>query len=319
MKTRCAVLDDYQNVALQMADWSGILDKVEVDSFDTHFEREDQLIEAVSDYDVIVLMRERTSFTASLLEKLPRLQLLVTSGMRNASIDLAAATKHGVTVCGTASASEPPTELTWALLLNLARHITKENSELRTNGQWQSTMGIDLYGKRLGLLGLGKIGSRMAKIAQAFGMEVIAWSQNLTKEQTDKLGVQLATSKEELLEISDFVSIHLVLSDRTRDLIGMKELKRMKHSALLINTSRAAIIEQNALIEALQKNWIAGAGIDVFEIEPLPKDHPFRTLPNILATPHLGYVSERNYTVYYREAVEDIQAYLNGTVIRKLN
>lgn len=319
MKLRCAILDDYQNVALQMADWSSILDKVEVTSFQNHFENEEELIEAINDFDIVVIMRERTPFTEAIIEKLPKLKLLVTSGMRNASIDLAATTNHGVTVCGTASMSEPPTELTWSLLLNLARQVIRENNEFRNNGPWQSTVGTDLYRKRLGLLGLGKIGSRMATIAQAFGMEVIAWSQNLTKEQTDKMGVQLAKSKEELLETSDFVSIHLVLSDRTKGLIGKEELKLMKPSAYLINTSRAAIVDQNALLDALRENWIAGAGLDVFEIEPLPENHPFRTLPNVLATPHLGYVSERNYSTYYREAAEDIQAFLDGSVLRQLN
>ena len=319
MKMRCAVLDDYQHVALKMANWSIISDRVEVQSFTNHFEREDQLIEAICDFDIVVIMRERTPFTASLMEQLPKLKLLITSGMRNASIDLTEATKQGVIVCGTASMSEPPTELTWALLLNLARQITKENKELRNNGPWQSTVGADLYGKRLGILGLGKIGIRMAVIAQAFGMEVIAWSQNLTKEQADKYGVQLAASKEELLETSDFVSIHLVLGDRTRGLIGTNELKLMKNSAYLINTSRAAIVHQEALIEALRENWIAGAGIDVFDMEPLPASHPYRTLQNVLATPHLGYVSEGNYNTYFREAVEDIQAFLDGKVIRPLN
>ncbi|QFG00489.1 D-2-hydroxyacid dehydrogenase family protein [Psychrobacillus glaciei] len=318
MKMRCAILDDYQNAALRLADWSRILDMVEVQTFCQHFKSEDQLIEIISDFDIIVIMRERTPFTASLFEKLPKLKLLVTSGMRNASIDLIAAKKYGVTVCGTASMSEPPTELTWALLLNVARKITKENNELRNNGPWQSTIGTDLYGKRLGLIGLGKIGSRMAVIAKAFGMEVVAWSQNLTKEQTDKCGVQLALTKEELLETCDFVSIHLVLSDRTRGLIGTNELKLMKPSAYLINTSRAAILDQEALIEALRENWIAGAGIDVFDMEPLPESHPFRMLPNILATPHLGYVSEQNYSTYYRETVEDIQAFLEGSILRQL-
>lgn len=316
---RCAILDDYQNAALRMADWPHILDKVEVQTFCDHIKSEEQLIEVISDFEIIVIMRERTPFTASLFEKLPKLKLLITSGMRNASIDLIAAKKYGVTVCGTASMSEPPTELTWALLLNVARKITKENNELRNNGPWQSTIGTDLYGKRLGLIGLGKIGSRMAVIAKVFGMEVVAWSQNLTKEQTDKCGVQLALSKEELLESSDFVSIHLVLSDRTRELVGTNELKLMKPSAYLINTSRAAIIDQQALIEALRENWIAGAGIDVFDMEPLPESHPFRVLSNVLATPHLGYVSEQNYKTYYRETVENIQSFLEGSSLRQLN
>lgn len=318
MRIRCAILDDYQQVALKIADWSTITEKVEIVSFYQHFNEENELVESIRDAEIVIVMRERTPFGATLFEKLPKLKLLITSGMRNASIDLEAASAHGVVVCGTASSSEPPTELTWALILNLARHIVKENAEFRSTGLWQSTVGTDLYGKRLGILGLGKIGSRMATIAKAFGMDIIAWSQNLTKEQTDKLGVQLASSKEELLETSDYISIHLVLSDRTRGLISEKDLQLMKSSAYLINTSRSAIVDQQALIRALDENWIAGAGLDVFDIEPLPKDHPFRTMSNILATPHLGYVTERNYTTYYREAIEDIQAYLDGRVIRSL-
>lgn len=319
MKLQCAILDDYQQVALKMADWATIEEQVEVHSFSQDFENEEDLIEEIKEYEIIVIMRERTAFTASLFEKLPKLKLLITSGMRNASIDLAAASTYGVTVCGTASSSEPPTELTWALLLNLARNITLENRALRENGPWQSTVGADLHGRTLGLLGLGKIGGRMATIAQAFGMDVIAWSQNLTKEDTDKLGVRLANSKEELLATSDFVSIHLVLSDRTRGIIGRQELEQMKRSAYLINTSRAAIVDQEALIKALEENRIAGAGLDVFEEEPMPEKHPYRTLPNVLATPHLGYVSEHNYRVYFTEAVEDIVAFLEGTEIRKIN
>lgn len=318
MRIRCAILDDYQQVALKIADWSTITEKVEIVSFSQHFYDENELVDYIRDAEIVIVMRERTPFGVTLFEKLPKLKLLITSGMRNTSIDLVAAAAHGVTVCGTASSSEPPTELTWALILNLARNIMKENTDLRSNGLWQSTVGTDLYGKRLGLLGLGKIGGRMATIAKAFGMDIIAWSQNLTKEQTDQLGVQLASSKEELLETSDYVSIHLVLSDRTRGLISEKDLQLMKSSAYLVNTSRAAIVDQQALIKALHENWIAGAGLDVFDIEPLPVDHPFRTMLNVLATPHLGYVTERNYTTYYREAIEDIQAYLDGRVIRSL-
>ncbi|QUG43161.1 D-2-hydroxyacid dehydrogenase family protein [Psychrobacillus sp. INOP01] len=318
MRIRCAILDDYQQVALKFTDWSSITEKVEVVSFSQHFYDENELVESIRDAEIVIVMRERTPFRATLFEKLPKLKLLITSGMRNASIDLEAASAHGVAVCGTASSSEPPTELAWALILNLARQIMKENVSFRNNGLWQSTVGTDLYGKRIGLLGLGKIGGRMATIAKAFGMDVIAWSQNLTNEQTEKLGVQLASSKEELLKTSDYVSIHLVLSDRTRGLISEKDLRHMKSSSYLVNTSRSAIVDQQALIKALHENWIAGAGLDVFDIEPLPTDHPFRTMPNVLATPHLGYVTERNYTTYYREAIEDIQAYLDGLVIRSL-
>jgi phosphoglycerate dehydrogenase-like enzyme len=318
MKLRCAILDDYQNIALNIADWSSISNEVEVKSFNQHFDEEDELVNRISDYDIVVIMRERTPFRSSLLKRLPRLKLLITTGVRNASIDLAAAVAHGVVVCGTTGSSEPTTELTWALILGLARNVVQEHNSTRTNGPWQSTIGMDLNGKRLGLLGLGKIGSRVARIGQAFGMEVIAWSQNLTKERSDELGVSLASSKEELLKTSDFVSIHLVLSERTRGLIGPSELQLMRSTAYLINTSRASIVDQTALVESLQNNSIAGAGIDVFDIEPLPKDDIFRTLPNVLATPHLGYVSRANYQTFYQGAIEDIQAYLSGSPIRKL-
>ncbi|MBZ5752274.1 D-2-hydroxyacid dehydrogenase family protein [Metabacillus rhizolycopersici] len=319
MKLRCAILDDYQNVALEMVDWNSISDKVEFNTFNQHFDNEDELVSVINKYDIIVIMRERTSFRESLLSRLPRLKLLVTTGMRNSSIDLDAATSQGVIVCGTVSHIEPTSELTWALILGLSRNIVHEYNAIRENGPWQSSVGIDLYGKKLGLLGLGKIGSRVARIGQAFGMEVVAWSQNMTKERADEIGVRLAATKEELLSISDFVSIHLVLSERTRGLVGEAELKQMKATAYLINTSRAAIVDQEALIETIQNRWIAGAGIDVFENEPLPQDDVFRSLPNILTTPHLGYVSQRNYQTFYQQAVEDIQAFLSGMPIRKLN
>jgi phosphoglycerate dehydrogenase-like enzyme len=269
MKLRCVILDDYQQVALNIADWSSISDEVEVKTFNQHFDMEDELVERISDFDIIVIMRERTPFRSSLFTRLPRLKLLITTGMRNASIDLAAAASHGVVVCGTAGSSEPTTELTWALILGLARNVVQEHNSLRTNGPWQSSIGMDLHGKRLGLIGLGKIGSRVARIGQAFGMEVIAWSQNLTKERTEEIGVGLASSKEELLKTSDFVSIHLVLSERTRGLIGTSELQLMRPTAYLINTSRASIVDQTALIEALQNYSIAGAGIDAVSYKQL--------------------------------------------------
>jgi phosphoglycerate dehydrogenase-like enzyme len=319
LKLKCAILDDYQNAALGMADWSVINSEVDVKVFRERIMSEDELISVLNNYEIIVIMRERTPFSASVISRLPKLKLLITSGMRNASIDLAAATAQGVTVCGTGSSSEPPLELTWALILGLSRHIVKENQSLRENGPWQSTIGVDLFGKRLGIIGLGKIGSKTAQIGKAFGMDVVAWSQNLTEERTAEVGVTLASSLEELLTHSDFVSIHLVLSERTRHLIGERELQLMKPHAYLINTSRAAIVDQSALITALEKKWIAGAGLDVYEQEPLPKDHVFRTLDNVLALPHLGYVSENNYRTYFREAVGNIQAYLDGQPIRKIN
>lgn len=315
---KCVILDDYQDAALRMADWSVLAGRVDVVALHEHIEDEDALVSALADAEIVVIMRERTPFRARLLERLPALRLLITSGMRNASIDVAAATARGVVVCGTASSSEPPTELTWALILGLARRIAVENAALRADGPWQSTVGADLHGRTLGVLGLGKIGTRVAAIAQAFGMQVIAWSPNLTRERTDAAGVALAASKDALLEAADIVTIHLVLGERTRHLLGAAELARMKPGALLINTSRAPIVDQQALIEALTAGRLAGAGLDVFDVEPLPPGHPFRTLPNVLATPHLGYVTRRNYSVYFGEAIEDIEAWMRGTPMRVL-
>lgn len=318
MQFRCAVLDDFQNVASTCADWSTLSDRVEVISFAEHFASEDELASALADFDFVVTLRERVPFPDSLLNRLPRLKLLIASGMRNSVIDYAAAKAGGVTVCGTQSSSTPPVELTWALLLGLARGIVQENDALRDGGPWQSTVGADLHSRTLGLLGLGKIGSRVAQVGLAFGMEVTAWSRHLTKERADEVGVELASSKEELLASSDFISVHLALSDRTRGLLGAAELALIKPTAYLINTSRAAIVDQDALLAALHEGRIAGAGVDVFEVEPLPGNHPMRTAPRLLATPHLGYVSRANYARYYGQAVEDIQAYLDGDPVRVL-
>jgi phosphoglycerate dehydrogenase-like enzyme len=314
---RCAILDDYQGAALRFADWSVLKDRVEVTAFREHFAGEDALVSAVRDFEILVVMRERTPLTASVFERLPKLRLVVTSGMRNASIDLEAAKKRDVLVCGTKSGSEPPTELTWALLLALARNVVSEANALRTNGPWQSTVGADLFGRRLGVLGLGKIGTRVARVGAAFGMDVVAWSPNLTEERAEEGGAKLV-SKDELFATSDFVTIHLVLGKTTRHLVGQGELRRMKPSAYLINTSRAAIVDEAALVGALTRGAIAGAGLDVFEVEPLPEGHVLRTLPNVLCTPHLGYVSHANYRAYFQEAVEDIGAFLGGAPVRLL-
>jgi phosphoglycerate dehydrogenase-like enzyme len=310
---RCAVLDDYQDVAAGLADWSG----VDLVVLREHLTSADEIVAAVNDCEIVVLMRERTPFPAALFDRLPNLRLLVTSGWRNASIDFAAAAEHAVTVSGTGSASEPPAELTWALILGLARGLAAEAESLRRNGPWQSTVGTDLYGARLGLLGLGKIGGRVATVGLAFGMDVVAWSQNLTDERAAEVGVR-RVELDELLETSDFVSVHLVLSDRTRGLLGADQLARMRRTAYLVNTSRAAIVDRQALLDALRAGWIAGAGLDVFETEPLPADDELRRLPNVLATPHLGYVTGRNYHTYFSEAVEDINAFLAGNPIRVL-
>ena len=315
---RCAVLDDYQNVALSCANWAAVTDRVDVRVLNRHVGEQDELVSLIGDCEIVVIMRERTPITRSLLTRLPRLRLLVTTGMRNASIDLVAAHEHGVTVCGTASRSEPPAELTWALILGLARHVVQESDSFRANGEWQRTIGTDLHGRTLGIVGLGNIGSRVARVGAAFDMRVLAWSQNLTAERARAAGAERTASKEDLLAQSDFVTIHLVLSGRTRGLIGTTELKRMKPTAHLINTSRAAIVDQQALVQALREGWIAGAGLDVFEQEPPAADDPLRSLPNVLATPHLGYVSRENYRTYYGEAVEDIAAFLAGSPVRVL-
>ncbi|WP_211304250.1 D-2-hydroxyacid dehydrogenase family protein [Umezawaea tangerina] len=315
---RCAVLDDYQGVALVLADWSVLADRVDVTVHREHFDSRDRLVEALRDHEIVVVMRERTPFDAGLVARLPSLRLLVTSGMRNASIDLEAAAAAGVVVCGTGSTSGPPVELTWALILGLARHLVAESASLRSDGPWQSTVGTGLAGRTLGLLGFGKIGVRVARIGRAFGMDVVAWSANLTADRTEPEGVRLAASLEDLLSASDVLSVHLVLGERTRGLVDAGALKSLRPGALLVNTSRAAIVDQEALVDALREGRLAGAGLDVFEQEPLPHGHPFRRLPNVLATPHIGYVTDGNYQVYFREAVEDILAFLDGAPIRTL-
>ncbi|MQY14717.1 Glycerate dehydrogenase [Streptomyces sp. RB5] len=318
MKLRCAVLDDHQGVALGLGDWSRIAEQVDVRALHHHLGGESAVADAVGDCEIVVIMRERTPFPATLFARLPRLRLLITSGMRNASVDLAAAARHGVTVCGTSSNSEPPAELTWALILGLARHVVPEAGALRSGGRWQSTLGTDLYGRRLGVIGLGKIGTQVARVGQAFGMEVAAWSPNLTEERAAEAGVELAASKEALLAAADFVTLHLVLGEHTRGLLGEAELKQMRPTAYLVNTSRAGLIDQDALLKALGEGWIAGAAADVFDEEPLPPAHPLRTAPNFLGLPHLGYVTRRNYDGYFQQAVQDIEAFLAGEPVRTL-
>ncbi|MEU3207176.1 D-2-hydroxyacid dehydrogenase family protein [Streptomyces cyaneofuscatus] len=318
MKLRCAVIGGFQSAATTVADWSPVMAEVEVVTFTEHLGSVDEAAAALAEFDIVVTLRERVPFPAEVFARLPRLRLLIASGMRNSVIDFAAAEQHGVTVCGTASSSTPPVELTWALLLGLARSIVPEANGLRADGPWQSTLGADLHGRTLGLLGLGKIGSRVAQVGRAFGMEVVAWSQNLTEKRTKEVGTALAASREELLEAADFVSVHLALSERTRGLIGVAELARMRPTAYLVNTSRAAIVDQDALLAALHAGTIAGAGIDAFDTEPLPAGHPMRTAPRLLATPHLGYVSRANYATYYGQAVENIRAFLDGEPVRRI-
>lgn len=319
---RCAILDDYQGVALEYADWGPLTQRtqprVELRVFRQHLGDVDSLVAAIGDCEIVVAMRERTRFTAAVLQRLPRLRLLVTTGGRNASIDLQAARARGVVVCCTGSITTGTSEHTWALLTALARNIPSEVSAFRSGGPWQVGVGQDLAGKRLGLVGLGRIGARVARVGQAFEMQVQAWSQNLTLERCRDLGVEHAGSLEALMASSDFVSVHLVLSERTRGLIDRSMLGRMKPSAFLVNTSRGPIVEESALVEALQQRRIAGAALDVFDHEPLPSDHPLRAMPHVVATSHVGYVTHDAYRVYYRDVVEDIVKWLDGAPVRLL-
>jgi phosphoglycerate dehydrogenase-like enzyme len=311
---RVAVLDDYQDVALKMADWQMLPADATVQVFRDHLADPEALAERLKDFDIVVAMRERTPFPQSLLAKLPRLKLLVTTGMRNASIDVAAASERGIVVCGTRGLGYPTAELTWGLILALLRHIPQEDKATR-DGHWQVSLGIGLRDKTLGMLGLGNLGSQVATVGKAFGMTVLAWSQNLTAERTAQVGATLV-SKDELLSRSDIVSIHLVLGDRSRGLLGARELAQMKPTAYLINTSRGPIVEEKALMEALQNGTIAGAALDVYDEEPLTLDHPLRKLPNTVITPHLGYVTAEGYKIFYGDVVEDIHAFLQGKPVR---
>lgn len=312
----CAVLDDYQGVALSAADWSRVSQTYEIRVFREPMHDPDETVRALRDCRVIVAMRERTAFPRRLLDELTSLRLLVTTGMNNASIDLDAARSLGIVVCGTASSADPPTELTWALILGVARNLVVETGALRSGGRWQQTVGVDLHGTTLGVLGLGRIGTRVARIGQAFGMTVQAWSQNLDQAHAEEHGVAVPGSLEALLASSDFVSVHLRLSDRTRGLLGEPQLRSMGPTSVLVNTSRAEVVHHQALVRALESGWIAAAGLDVFEQEPLPDDSPLRRLPNVLATPHLGYVTGKNYRTFYGHAVEDISAFDAGEPVR---
>jgi len=313
---RVAILDDYQNVARRMADWASLPAGTDVVVFADHLKEMGAVAARLADFDAVVAMRERTAFPRALLERLPRLKLLVTTGMRNASIDVGAAVERGITVCGTSGLPYPTAELTWGLILALARHIPAEDRATR-EGRWQVSCGLGMNGKTLGVIGLGGLGSRVAKIGSAFEMEVIAWSQNLTAARAAEVGAKLVT-KDELLSRSDVVSIHLVLGDRSRGLLGAAELARMKRTAYLINTSRGPIVDEAALVAALRQGTIAGAGLDVFDDEPLPLDHPLRSLPNTVLTPHLGYVTEEGYRIFYGQALEDVKAWLGGQPVRVL-
>jgi phosphoglycerate dehydrogenase-like enzyme len=311
---RLAILDDYQNVALSMANWEALKPAVDVQVFHDTLATEDAVADRLRDFEIVVAMRERTPFRRSLLERLPKLKLLVTTGMVNASIDVKAATELGVTVCGTRSSSYSTMELAWGLILALARSIPREDAGMRRGG-WQMTVGVELHGKVLGILGLGKIGSQIPAVGAAFHMEVIAWSQNLTAERAALVGAK-RVEKDELFRRSDFLTIHTVLSKRTRGLVGASDLAAMKPTAYLINTSRGPIVNEQALIAALENHTIAGAGLDVYDEEPLPADHVLRRMENVVLTPHIGYVTAEKYRVFYADVVENVQAFLAGCPVR---
>jgi len=308
-KYKIAILDDYQNVALESADWSLLRDRADIAVFRKHLAEPEALIERLLPFDVVCVMRERTPLLRNVIERLPNLKLIASTGSANASIDMAAAGDRGIAVAHTGYRSDPTIELTWALILASARNMVTESNSVRSGG-WQQTVGTDLRGKTLGLLGLGRIGSQVARVGSAFGMNLVAWSQNLTSEVAQAASATLVT-KDQLFEQADVLTIHLVLSGRTRGLVGAPELGKMKPTARLINASRGPIVDEQALISALNNKQIAGAAVDVFDIEPLPPSHPFRTLENVLATPHIGYVSDGLYKTFYEDTVSNIRKWLD--------
>ncbi|MFQ5937750.1 MAG: D-2-hydroxyacid dehydrogenase family protein [Acidiferrobacterales bacterium] len=317
MTTRVAILDDYQSIAREVADWGSLPPDVEIEVFNKQIEGEEIVAKTLAEFDIIVAMRERTPFPASLIRKLPNLKLLVTTGMRNLAIDMEAAGEQDIPVCGTALLPYPAFEHAWALILALFKQVSREDRAMHEGG-WQAAMAYGLRDKTLGVVGLGKLGSQTAKVGLAFGMKVIAWSQNLTHERAQECGVT-KVDKDTLFAKSDVVSIHVVLSERTHGLVGRREFSLMKPTAYLVNTARGPIVEEAALIEALQSRKIAGAAIDVFDIEPLPPDHPLRNLDNAILTGHMGYVIRETFELSYGEVVEDIKAWLEGEPIRVLN
>ncbi|GAB6403375.1 D-2-hydroxyacid dehydrogenase family protein [Pseudomonas sp. MHK4] len=317
MAVQIAVIDDWQDVARNVLDWS-VLEAIGDVEFIHDYPADNTTLAArLEKYAVICVMRERTRFDEDLLRRLPQLKLLVTGGMRNAAIDLQAAAALGIQVSGTDSYKHAAPELTWALIMAATRNLVVEANALRA-GKWQQGIGGDLHGKTLAILGLGSIGQRVARFGQVFGMRVIAWSENLTAERAAEAGVTLV-SKQALFEQADVLSVHLVLSDRSRGLVDAQALAWMKTTALLVNTARGPIVDEAALIKALQKQRLGGAALDVFEQEPLPEHHPFRTLDNVLATPHVGYVSQQNYHLFFSQMIEDIQAWSAGKPVRLLN
>jgi D-3-phosphoglycerate dehydrogenase len=316
-RLRCAILDDYFKLSLTSADWSKIKDRVELTVFEKHFKSQDEAAAALKDFEIILAMRERTPFPKAMFAALPKLKLLITSGMRNAAIDFEAAKAHNVVLCGTTFARDPTAPLTMGLILELTRNIGRESACMHAGEPWQTHLGIEIEGRTLGVIGLGKLGTKVSKLAQAFGMNVIAWSPNLTPDKCKDVGVTYA-SKEELFSKADVITIHVVLSPRSRGLVGREDFARMKPTAYIVNTARGPIIDEAALLETLQQKKIAGAGIDVFSVEPLPVDHPFRKLDNMVITPHLGYATEENFKGHYTQMVDGIDAWFKGEPLRGL-
>jgi len=316
-RLRCAILDDYMNLTLRMADWSGINDRVDVTVFREPFDSSEAAAIALRDFEIICAMRERTPFPRMLFAALPKLKLLITSGMRNAAIDMEAAKDHQVVLCGTQWGRDPTAPLTMGLILELTRNIGRENARMHAGEPLQKFIGIEIEGKTLGVVGLGKLGAKVSGLAKAFGMNVIAWSPNLTAERCQEVGVGYAT-KEELFATADIVTIHVVLSQRSRGLVGLADLARMKPTSYLVNTARGPIVDEAALLETLKQRRIAGAAVDVFSLEPLPIDHSFRKLDNIVLTPHLGYVTEESFRSHYGQMVEGIDAWFKGEPQRRL-
>ena len=316
-RLRCAILDDYLNLSLRVADWSKLSDRVDVTVFDQPFASPEAAAAALKDFEIVCAMRERTPFPRALFAALPKLKLLITSGMRNAALDLEAAKEHNVVLCGTQFSRDPTAPLTMGLILELTRNIGRENARMHAGEPLQKFVGMEIEGRTLGVIGLGKLGSKVAKLAQAFGMNVIAWSPNLTAERCKEVGVGYAT-KEQLFATADIITIHVVLGPRSRGLVGAADLARMKPTAYIVNTARGPIIDEAALLQTLQQKKIAGAGVDVFSVEPLPVDHPFRKLDNLVLTPHLGYVTEDSFRNHYTQMVEGIDAWFKGETPRRL-
>ena len=316
-RLRCAILDDYLNISLKLADWSKIEDRVDVTVFNQPFASQDSAVSALKDFEIILAMRERTPFPRAMFDALPKLKLLITSGMRNNSIDLEAAKDKQVVVCGTKWSKDPTAPLTMGMILELTRNIGRENARMHGGEYLQKHLGIEIEDKTLGVVGLGNLGAKVAGLAKAFGMNVIAWSPNLTAERCKEVGVGYAT-KEELFSTADFITIHVVLSDRSRGLVGAADLARMKPTSFIVNTARGPIIDEMALLETLKARKIAGAAVDVFSVEPLPVDHPFRKLDNLVLTPHLGYVTQETFIAHYNQMVEGIDGWLKGEPVRKL-